>query len=169
MEMLNQYLSEMNLLIDEHQGCVIEFLGDAVLAVFGAPARSEAHARNAVECALAMRERLAQLNAEWRRSGLAHCWTDRGIEELTARIGVHTGRVVAGSQGGATRMKYAIIGDAVNVAARLEALNKDLGTRLLISADVYAQLPGELAQRFASRGAHHVKGREQQVQVYAPI
>ncbi len=168
MEMLNQYLGEMNLLIDAHHGCVIEFLGDAVLAVFGAPNQQEAHARHAVDCALAMHERLIQLNEEWCRSGLARCWNDRGIPELVARIGVHTGRVVAGSQGGATRMKYAIIGDAVNVAARLESLNKELDTRLLISVEAYAQLPDELAQRFRSCGMHHVKGREQQVQVYTP-
>lgn len=169
MDMLNQYLSAMNELIDAHHGCVIEFLGDAVLAVFGAPHVREDHARLAVECALEMRARLTQLNEEWKRTGLARCWTERGIDELKARIGVHSGRVVAGSLGGATRMKYGVIGDAVNVAARLETLNKDLHTDMLISADTWAQLPPALAQRFAARGSHRVKGREQEVTAYAPV
>lgn len=169
MDMLNEYLGQMNLLIDEYQGCVIEFLGDAVLAVFGAPHVRADHAPQAVRCALAMLDRLTHLNEEWRRTGLARCWTERGIRELKARIGVHSGRVVAGSLGGATRMKYAVIGDAVNVAARLETLNKALGTDLLISADTYAALPGDITNRFEPRGSHHVKGREQEVEVFAAV
>ncbi len=167
MDMLNEYLGQMNLLIDEYQGCVIEYLGDAVLAVFGAPHVRSDHAPQAVRCALAMLERLAHLNEEWRKTGLAKCWTERGIPELKARIGVHTGRVVAGSLGGATRMKYAVIGDAVNVAARLETLNKELASSLLISADTYAQLPDDVARQFTPRGRHRVKGREQEVEVFA--
>jgi adenylate cyclase len=167
MDMLNEYLGQMNMLIDDHQGCVIEFLGDGILAVFGAPHVRDDHAQLGVRCALAMRERLARLNDEWRRTGLARCWIEQGVPELKARIGVHSGRVVAGSLGGATRMKYAVIGDAVNVAARLETLNKDLNTELLISAETHAQLPRDIAERFVPRGRHRVKGREQEVDVYA--
>lgn len=167
LEMLNHYLGAMNVLIDQHHGCVIEFLGDAILAVFGAPDVREDHAEQALRCALAMRARLAEMNLEWQQTGLARCWTQRGIQDLTARIGVHTGRVVAGSLGGETRRKYAVIGDAVNVAARLETLNKILGTDLLVSAEVYAQLPGELRQQMTSRGVHRVKGREQEVETYS--
>ena len=168
LDMLNQYLGAMNVLIDTHHGCVIEFLGDAILAVFGAPYYREDHPQLALRCALAMRDRLAQLNDEWQRNGLAQCWTQSGIKELKARIGVHTGLVVAGSLGGETRMKYAVIGDAVNVASRLETLNKALGTDLLISAEVYRRLPTELASGMTERGAFRVKGREQEVLVYAP-
>lgn len=168
LDMLNQYLGAMNVLIDAHHGCVIEFLGDAILAVFGAPYYREDHPQQALRCALAMRERLVQLNGEWQNSGLAQCWTQSGIAELKARIGVHTGRVVAGSLGGETRMKYAVIGDAVNVASRLETLNKELGTDLLISAEVYRRLPPDLADSMRERGAFRVKGREQEVRVYAP-
>ena len=168
LDMLNQYLSAMNVLIDAHHGCVIEFLGDAILAVFGAPYARDDHPQQALRCALAMRERLVQLNGEWQASGLAQCWTQSGIAHLKARIGVHTGRVVAGSMGGETRMKYAVIGDAVNVASRLETLNKELGTDLLISAQVYHRLPAELARGMRECGAFRVKGREQEVSVYAP-
>ncbi len=167
MDMLNEYLGQMNMLIDEHHGCVIEFLGDAILAVFGAPHVRGDHAPLAVRCALAMRERLERLNDEWTKTGLAKCWTEQGVPQLKARIGIHSGRVVAGSLGGATRMKYAIIGDAVNVAARLETLNKDLDTNLLISAETFAQLPEDIARRFVPKGRHRVKGREQEIEVYA--
>ena len=168
LDMLNQYLGAMNLLVDAHHGCVIEILGDAILAVFGAPYFREDHPQQAMRSALAMRDRLEQLNGEWQASGLAECWTKSGIAQLKARIGVHTGRVVAGSLGGETRMKYAVIGDAVNVAARLETLNKELGTDVLISAEVYRRLPAELASGMRECGMFRVKGREQEVQVYTP-
>lgn len=168
LDMLNHYLSAMNELIDAHHGCVIEILGDAILAVFGAPYYRADHPQQALRCALAMRDRLVQLNGEWQASGLAQCWTQSGIAQLKARIGVHTGRVVAGSLGGETRMKYAVIGDAVNVASRLEALNKELGTDVLISAEVYRQLPVELARGMRECGMFRVKGRAQEVSVYAP-
>lgn len=166
--MLNQYLGAMNVLIDSHRGCVIEILGDAILAVFGAPYFREDHPQQALRCALAMRDQLVALNEQWQASGLAQCWTKSGIAQLKARIGVHTGRVVAGSLGGETRMKYAVIGDAVNVASRLETLNKELGTDVLISAEVYRCLPAELAMGLRECGAYRVKGREQEVRVYAP-
>lgn len=169
LDMLNQYLGAMNTLIDAHHGCVIEFLGDAILAVFGAPYYRADHPQQALRCALAMRDRLVALNGEWQASGLAQCWMQSGIAQLKARIGVHTGRVVAGSLGSETRMKYAVIGDAVNVASRLETLNKELATDVLISAEVYRHLPAELACAMRACGEFRVKGREQEVGVYAPV
>ena len=165
--LLNDYLTAMNAEIDRHQGCVIEFLGDAILAVFGAPVATSGHPERAVRCALAMREALGRLNAEWERRGLAAGWRARGLDALAQRIGVHTGLVVAGNLGSAHRMKYAVIGDAVNVAARLEALNKNLGTELLISDAVWAELPDELARQAHDQGLHKVKGRDQQIQVWS--
>ena len=164
---INAYLGEMNEIIDAHRGCVIEYLGDAILAVFNAPNDLEEHADAALRCAVDMRARCVQLNVEWRESGLAALWLDQGIAEITARIGVHTGRVVAGNLGSATRMKYGVTGDAVNVAARLEQLNKALGTNILTSADTHARLSPEVAAMAQHQGAHQVKGREQGVEVYA--
>jgi adenylate cyclase len=168
LDMLNHYLGAMNEVIDTHHGCVIEILGDAILAVFGAPYYRADHPQQAFRCALAMRDRLVQLNGEWQASGLSQCWTQSGVAQLKARIGVHTGRVVVGSLGGETRMKYAVIGDAVNVASRLETLNKELGTDVLISAEVYRELPADLARGMRACGKFRVKGREQEVQVYTP-
>jgi len=162
----NTYLGRMQQAIDAEGGTVIEFLGDAILAVFGAPTPQADHPARAVRCALHMRELLAELNAEAQQSGLAQLWEQAGLEALSHRVGVHTGTVVAGNIGSATRMKYAIVGDAVNVAARLEQLNKQLGTEVLVSGETLARLPKELATADA-RGEIKVKGRSEPVQVFA--
>ena len=164
--LLNAYLGEMNDVIDDHLGCVIEYLGDAIMAVFGAPNDMPDHAERAVACAVAMRRRFEELNAEWEEDGFARLWRDHGIEALSARIGIHTGVVVAGNLGSASRMKYAVIGDTVNVAARLEQLNKPLETDILISGEVFEGLSDELKGRAEDMGAHQVKGRQQEVSVY---
>ena len=166
-EMLNKYLGAMNELIDEHHGCVIEFIGDAILAVFGAPNVVPDHSEQAVRCAKKMRARLVDLNKEWDSSGLSRYWKGCGMEQLGARIGIHTGRVVAGNLGSRTRMKYAVIGDTVNVASRLEGLNKELKTDILLSMDVYAHLPEDLISDIVDQDEHKVKGREQKVRVYS--
>jgi len=165
-EMLNHYLEAMNELIDMHHGCVIEFLGDAILAVFGAPYYIADHSEQALRCAIGMRDRLRELNNEWKQSGMASYWEQSGIKELNARIGIHTGPVIAGNLGSHTRMKYAVIGDTVNVASRLEALNKELDSDICLSSDVYTNLPNNLTGNMSYRGDHQVKGREQSVRIY---
>ena len=162
----NTYLGRMQEAIDAEGGTVIEFLGDAILAVFGAPSRQPDHAARAVRCALRMRQLLVQLNAEAQASGLAELWEQAGLDALRHRVGIHTGEVVAGNIGSATRMKYAVIGDAVNVAARLEQLNKSLGTEVLLSQATLDQLP-EGAVVAEPRGQLPVKGRHEPVDVYA--
>jgi adenylate cyclase len=165
--LLNRYLAVMNDVIDAHGGTIIEFLGDGILCVFGAPGDQPDHAARAVACAGEMRAGLGVLNAALEREGIARAWKDRGIPDLGARIGLHTGRVVAGNLGSARRMKYAVIGDTVNVAARCEALNKELGTDILLTDAVRAALPADVAALAVSRGSHRVKGREQAVEVYS--
>ena len=77
--------------------------------------------------------------------------------------------MIAGNLGGETRIKYSVIGDTVNVASRLERLNKDFGSEILISADVYLQLPQDLMEALVDVGSHSVKGREQPVKIYAMV
>ncbi len=166
-DMLNKYLSVMNAVIDEHRGCVIEFLGDAILAVFGAPQYYPEHAECALRCAIKMRECLKELNHEWEKHDLAQLWQKAGVAQLEARIGLHTGSVVAGNLGSPTRMKYTVIGDSVNVAARLENLNKEFGTSILLSDGVRAHLPSEHAIEMEDRGSHVVKGRQQSIRVFS--
>ena len=167
-ELLNAYLSAMGEVIDRHAGVVIEFLGDAILAVFNAPNRLPHHPELAVRCALEMSSALAKLNAEWIASGFSATWRGHDLSgpPLGARIGIHTGRVVAGNLGSKTRVKYAVIGDAVNVAARVESLNKSLRTEVLITAQTYAGLPEPLRERARDMGEHNVKGRSGTVRVY---
>ena len=158
--LLERYLDTMSEAIEAHGGCVLEMLGDAILAVFGAPERLDAHPSIALLAALDMLARLDTLSAALREE-------QSSSVELRARIGLHTGRVVAGNIGGATRLKYGVIGDTVNIAARVEALNETLGTELLATAEVYERLPLELAGRGEAMGAHRVKGRAGLVDVYA--
>ncbi|GAB4270051.1 MAG: adenylate/guanylate cyclase domain-containing protein [Deferrisomatales bacterium] len=164
---LNDYLEAMTELIDAHDGCVIEFLGDGIFAVFGAPSPSKDHAEQALLCALAMAGRLEELNAQWEKAGLAQRWHEAGVEGIRCGIGLHAGEVVAGNLGSRTRMKYSVIGDTVNVAARLEALNKELGTTVLVSEEVRSRLPAPLANRLRSVGTAQVKGRRREVAVYS--
>lgn len=166
-DMLNRYLGAMSDVIDAHHGCVIEFLGDAILAVFGAPHYYPEHAEKALDCALAMRDRLEELNTEWRDAGLALLWQKSDIKKIEARIGVHTGPVVVGNLGGRSRIKYAVIGDSVNVASRIEGLNKVLNTTILVSDDVKCRLPAQWAERLHDHGDHAVKGRRQTVRIYS--
>ena len=166
-DLINAYFTAMHDVIDSHHGSVIEYLGDGMLVAFGAPVRHEHHAELAVRCALVMDQKLYELNATWGQSALGERLNDVGLDRLSARIGIHTGTVVAGNLGSPHRMKYGVIGDAVNLAARLEVLNKELRTSVLLSDKVYQRLPEELRNRTTIEGVHHVKGRDEPVGVFA--
>ncbi len=153
LDLLNEYFGAMSEEIEAEGGCVIEFLGDAVLAVFGAPTDQPDHAARAVRAALAMQRRGDALNRVWTANGTATLWRERGVDALRV--------------GSLSRTKYAIIGDAVNTAARVEALNKELETDLLMTAEVVERLPAELREPLEGRGEHVVKGRQRAVHVYA--
>jgi adenylate cyclase len=167
---LNEYVGAMADTVARHDGVVLELTGDGVLAVFGipvprtSPAEVAADARGAVRCALAMGEALAGLNTAFRA---------RGLPEAAIRVGIHTGPLVAGSLGSPARRKYAVVGDTVNVAARLESYNKGGGhasgsetthCRILISGATYACLGGE--HQAASVGRLDLKGRGGPIAVY---
>ena len=165
-EFLNEYLEVMNAEIDKEGGCIIEFLGDAILAVFGAPADLEGHPEKAMRCAMAMREALKGFNEKMNAEGRAP-WQKKGMAGLGQRIGIHTGNVVAGNLGSKVRVKYAVIGDAVNVASRCESLNKVIGTEILCTIATKELLSEELQAKLTDKGAHDVKGRAQKVTVFA--
>lgn len=164
---LNTYLTAMSEIIDAHDGCIIEFLGDAILCVFNTPNEVRGHAEAAVRCALAMSARLEQLNEGWRELEVAKTWREQGYESLRARIGIHTGVVIAGNIGSPRRMKYSVLGDVVNVASRLEQMNKRLGTWILLSAATVAELPADLRARATSHGEQDVRGRDGKVEVFS--
>jgi adenylate cyclase len=152
---LTEYFDAMTATIFARRGMVNDFIGDAILAVFGAPLDDPAHARHAIESALAMGEALAGLNRRWQAEGLP---------SLRMGLGIHTGEVFAGNVGRAGKVKYAVVGDTVNLASRVEGLNKELGTTMLVTEAAYRAAGLDL--EVTDRGPISVKGREEPVRVF---
>jgi adenylate cyclase len=152
---LNAYFGEMEGAIRAHGGLVLQYIGDEIEAVFGAPVAYPGHAEHAVRAAVEMSRRLAGWNRERARAGKP---------PLRHGIGVHTGTVLAGSIGSRDRLAYALVGDAVNLASRLQALTKELGGEILVSGTTRARLPDPGA--LVRVAAAHVKGRSAEVEVY---
>jgi adenylate cyclase len=165
-QMLNTYFGLMGEIIEQYQGCVIEFVGDGLFCVFGAPNMLPNHAELAVQCAIAMHAKLAQANMEWETTE-PKLWYGQGTAKLRMRIGIHTGVVIAGNIGTMSRTKYSVIGDVVNVAARVEQLNKELKTETLITEETLFRLPEAQRRGVVLHGEHKVKGRNHAVVVYA--
>ena len=157
---LNEYLDEMTQLVLDASGYLDKYIGDAIMAFWNAPKEAADHADRAIRTAIAMQRRMDALNVEWAERNPAH-------EPLSVRIGLHTGEVVVGNVGGAERLNYSAIGDAVNLAARLEPANKDYGTLTMISEVTLAQASGRYRVRELDRIA--VVGRDEGVTVYELI
>jgi adenylate cyclase len=172
MEWLNTFMDGMSRQVTAHRGVVRQYAGDAIVVAFGVPAprRTEEEiaqdAINAVDCALAMGETLRELNARWRAQGLP----TSGM-----RIGIFTGPVVGGTLGSAERSEYLVVGDAVNTAARLESLDKDLfapdpneqPSRILIGDTTLAHLGNRFRTEYMANLS--LKGKQQKVDVYRVI
>ncbi len=165
--MLNHYLGAMIEIIEREQGCVLDIMGDAIIAIFGAPLPLPDHAARAVNCAVQLRGRLEELNRDWEKSGLARSWKSDGIRTIEMRAGIHTGSLIAGNIGSASRMKFSVIGDTVNIAARLEQLNKDLQTDILFTEDVRTQIGAGFIHPIKDHGPMPVRGRSQAIQVWS--
>lgn len=155
--LLNEYLSAMTDVIERHGGFVDKYIGDAVVAVFGAPHHDPEHADNAVSAALECHSRLEDLNREWA--------TTHGVE-LRQRVGINTGRVLVGNIGSARRFNYTVMGDAVNLAARLEGANKVYGSNILVSDSTVARCTRQIGFRELDRV--RVVGRSEPVGLYSP-
>lgn len=151
--LLNQFYDLMIEATFRHEGTLDKFLGDAVMAVFGAPIAHPDHALRAVRTALAMREGIERLSRRRIR---------RGGEPLTVGIGVSTGETVAGTVGTDDRMEYTVVGDSVNVAARLESTAKPM--QILISARTYEDIQEVVKAR--PLGVVRVRGKEEEIEVY---
>jgi len=157
-EMLNIYFTRACEPILEQGGMVDKFIGDAVMAVFGAPAPQPDHARRAVRAALAMAEKAREFTA-W----MEQRFPDRGLKDFRIGIGLHTGEAVIGNIGTPKRFEFTAIGDTVNTASRLEGLTKELGWSIVASeGTVRAAGPGVVT---GGRQEMRVKGRQEAVAV----
>jgi adenylate cyclase len=152
---LNQLFTRMVAVVFRHRGTVDKFVGDMIMALYGAPLDDDDHADHAVQTALAMTKTLDEMNEEWAREGKPR---------LDIGIGINTGDMIAGNVGSETIMSYTVIGDAVNLGARLESLNKDFGTRIIISEATRARLKGRYD--IHPLGDVTVKGKSQPVAIF---
>ncbi|MBR0859016.1 adenylate/guanylate cyclase domain-containing protein [Bradyrhizobium liaoningense] len=156
--LMNEYLSAMTDIIEGHGGYVDKYVGDSIVAMFGAPADDPAHARSAVRAALRCHEKLAELNAgnpAFAGHGLSH------------RIGLNSGEAVVGNIGSRRRFNYTVMSDTVNVASRLEGANKYYGTAIMASETTMAQTGDTFAWR--ELDAIRVQGRGEAIRVFEPL
>ena len=152
---LNDYFSRMVTIVFRHQGTVDKFVGDMVMALFGAPLDDPAHAEHAAAAAVEMVKELGELNRKW---------VDEGRARLDIGIGINSGDMIAGNIGSSTIMSYTVIGDNVNLGSRLESLNKDYRTRIIISEATRARLSGGYDIR--PLGDVVVKGKTRPVAIF---
>ncbi|MFH1083981.1 MAG: adenylate/guanylate cyclase domain-containing protein, partial [Pseudomonadota bacterium] len=153
---LNEYFTEMERTIKEHKGIVLQYIGDEIEAVFGAPLDLQDHPEMAVRAALEMRKRLKELNIK--RETLGEKPVDHGI-------GIHTGTVLAGSVGSPDRLVYAMVGDTVNSASRIQDLNKKFGTDILISQATRDLITGSDVG-LSSLGKVSLRGKSEEIEIY---
>jgi adenylate cyclase len=157
LELLNEYLTPMtDIIVSGHQGTLDKYMGDAIMAFWGAPGPQPDHALRACRAALAMIDRLGELRARWRAQGLP---------EVDVGIGINTGPMSVGFVGSEDRFyNYTVLGDAVNLASRLEGANKEYGTRVILGAATFEQVRDAVVAR--PLDLVRVKGKREPVQIH---
>jgi adenylate cyclase len=156
---LNQYLSDMTSLVFDNHGTLDKYIGDAVMAFWGAPFEEPGHAGRACDTALKMMDRVREMQKKWEAEGKPH---------LDIGIGLNTGVASVGNMGSALRYGYTALGDAVNLSSRLEGLNKDYGTHILVNETTYAATRDD-GFVFRELDLIRVKGKLQPVTLYELI
>ena len=155
---LNEYFTQMVAIVFRHTGTIDKFVGDMVMALFGAPLEDPLSADHAVDAALEMLDELHRLNLKW---------TAEGRPVLDIGIGINTGPMIAGNIGSDQIMSYTVIGDAVNLGSRLESLNKNYSTRIIISENTKRRLTK--SYDFRPLGDVVVKGKSQPVAIFEVV
>ena len=156
--MLNHYLTEMVDIIFSSNGTLDKFIGDAVMAFWGAPLKSDTHAYDAIKASLEMCQKRTELNEQFKLNG----WP-----EINYGIGVHTGTVILGNIGSIRHLDYTIIGDNVNLASRIEGLTKFYAVSLLITESTYERIHDKIASRLLDSVI--VKGKTEAIKIYEPV
>ena len=155
-QLLNRYFSRQVEVVFRHGGTLDKFIGDCIMAFWGAPLEDPLHAEHAVAAALEMERVLKAFKAELGEAG----------REFDVGIGIHSGTAVVGFIGAEQKLDYTAIGDAVNLASRIEGLTKEARSRILVSRDTMEACHNSF--EFVSRGSYQVKGRAQQVELFEP-
>jgi adenylate cyclase len=155
---INYYLNEMSEIVIINEGTVDKYLGDNIMAFWGAPIQIEDHAYKACLSALQMQDKLAEMRDEWSKSGEA---------PIHIRIGINTGEVIVGNIGGEKRFDYTVLGDDVNLASRLESANKEYGSNIMISEATYRLVKEKVLVR--ELDIIRVKGKSEPTKVYELI
>ena len=154
--MLTDIFSRITIVIRANKGTIDKYMGDCVMAFWGAPVEAVDHAALAVKCAVAIEQMLQALNTEHRA---------RGLPEIGVGIGINTGLMCVGDMGSEMRRSYTVIGDAVNLGSRLEGLTKVYGVSIIVNETTKALIP-ELAWQELDKV--RVKGKEQSVSIWTP-
>lgn len=154
---LNLYLTPITKIIFDNQGTIDKYVGDLVMAFWGAPIHDPKHASLAIIAALEMQQKI---------TGMQDQFSDLGVNEVAAGIGVHTGEMNVGDMGSRYRRAYTVLGDAVNLGSRLESLTKFYGVKILTSEDTKAQCP-EITFRYID--FVRVKGKKDAIRIYEPV
>jgi len=156
-EYINEYLTVMSEIIRAHRGTLDKYIGDAIMAFWGAPIADSEHAELATKAAIAMQEEAVRLNQRL----LARKWPT-----LAIGVGVNTGQMRVGDMGSKIRRAYTVMGDAVNLGSRLEGITKTYGVGVIVGPQTQAAVPGMLFQEL---DAVKVKGKNEPVSIYAPL
>lgn len=154
-QMLNYYLTRVSKQIFEYNGVIDKFVGDAVVAFWNAPLTDEDHAMNACRAAIGMRHEVRMMQEEMKKMG---------VEHFNARIGVNTGEMVVGNMGSDMRFNYTVLGDNVNLGSRLEGINKQYDTGVMIAESTYQAVKGRVVARRIDTVV--VKGKKKGVNIY---
>ena len=156
-DMINTYFTRMTVCIQDKRGTVDKYIGDAIMAFWGAPVRDNDHARRALECGLAMQKALRELDP---------LFAKKGWPSLRIGVGINCGTMSVGDMGSDFRRSYTVMGDAVNLASRLEGLTKEYGVGVLVSENI-----ARAVQDFVYREVDkvRVKGKQQGVTIFEPI
>lgn len=153
--LLFEYFQIMNEIVESRNGVIVQYLGDSIYAMWNAPTADPEHVDDACRCALTLKAAIDVFNERNRM---------RGMPELVTRYGLHTGLAVVGSVGASTRRQYTAMGDTVNVASRLEGLNKEFSTAILVSGAVRARAGKDFD--FRPLGLARAKGRTEQIEIF---
>jgi adenylate cyclase len=156
-ELMNMFLTPMTRVIHENRGTIDKYMGDAIMAFWGAPVEDPEHARHAILAAMGMMQKIDEVNAEFKR---------RGWPSIRIGIGINTGAMSVGNMGSEFRMAYTVLGDAVNLGSRLEGLTKGYGVSIVVSETTKAAAP-DFAYRELDRV--RVKGKDKPVVIYEPL